>query len=578
MDNPIKPEEQQSFDANTFALQILLIVSVSLLIYATSVTNMFAFDDNNQIVTNSWIRSANHLKEIFTQNVAGFDRRFTSNYYRPMMYVVFMANYKMFGLQPWSYHIINIIIHSLSAVIIFLIAAYLIPQRNGKWNLPAMLAGLIFATHPIHTEAVMWISALPDIATTFLCLCSLYLYILSKKPFHSTRRYIVSLATFFLALLFKEIAITLPVLIVVYDIIYGKIKELPYKKYIPYIILTSIYAILRLNALKAMAPSIRFTDLTVNQYIYNSIVFFAEYLKTTLWPADLNVFHLFIPAKEIDIKVIFATVITIMFISSLFLFRKYKRVVFCLAIFLIPLLPALYLPALGESPFAERYLYLPLAGFSLMAGIIFNRAMSSGLKKISYILTAIAVAFYILAVIQRAPDWKNDLTLFTSSLKYSSGSATVHKYLAQAYYQEKRMEDAIQEYTKAISLDPTDPYSHLNLGVAYQSGGMVESAIWQYMIAISIKPNLYEAFSNIGTAYASRGLLDLGLENCETALKIFADDAAAHECKGTIYGNLREMDKAIPEFQTALLLMPENSTYQANLQKAYRIKSEQSAQ
>jgi len=118
--------------------------------------NGFVFVDDSQILQNPYIRSFQHLKRIFTTNVWAFEGPTVSNYYRPMMSLGYLLCYKIFGLRPYGYHLVSLLFHALIVCLVFVLAERLTGDR---WC--AFVAGAIFALHPIHTESVAWIAAVP---------------------------------------------------------------------------------------------------------------------------------------------------------------------------------------------------------------------------------------------------------------------------------------------------------------------------------------------------------------------------------------------------------------------------------
>ena len=188
----------------TFLLAAIIVV-VSLAVYCNSLFNGFVYDDKEQIVNNHWIRDMRYLPEIFSQSVWGFsmdaEEQGTANYYRPFMYVVYMINYYLFGLKAWGFHLANILFHTGTSVLVLLLADRLTSEQAGKpVNLqaeepastltsassspspltlslfPPFIAALLFATHPIHAEAVTWVASLPEVGFTFFYLLSFFFF------------------------------------------------------------------------------------------------------------------------------------------------------------------------------------------------------------------------------------------------------------------------------------------------------------------------------------------------------------------------------------------------------------------
>src|SRR5512135_2525637 len=163
---------------------ILAVIAVSLAVYSNTLGHDLVWDDSDQILGNPWIRDPGFLPKIFSSGVWDF-KSVASNYYRPMMHVFYMLGYTVFGLRPWGFHLVNIIFHAGVSVLVFLIARALFAGHGARakaFPLPLM-AAVLFAVHPIHTEPVAWVAGIPDLSYAFFCLLSFYLYYLSEDKF-----------------------------------------------------------------------------------------------------------------------------------------------------------------------------------------------------------------------------------------------------------------------------------------------------------------------------------------------------------------------------------------------------------
>jgi 4-amino-4-deoxy-L-arabinose transferase-like glycosyltransferase len=144
-------------DRRSFALLAIALVAFG--IYANTLSNGFVYDDAKQILANRWITDPRYLGDILTHDVWGFwPERAASSYYRPLMHVVYMMEYQVSGLSPWAYHLMNVLIHTGTSLLVFFVALQLL-RRSGDTSSSrsagiAFLAALCFAAHPIHSEAV----------------------------------------------------------------------------------------------------------------------------------------------------------------------------------------------------------------------------------------------------------------------------------------------------------------------------------------------------------------------------------------------------------------------------------------
>ena len=344
------------------------------------------------------------------------------------MHVIYMFNYYIFGLRPWGFHLVSILFHAGVSVMVFVIILKLLaefpaaPERErgatqvrGS-HLVAFTAAVLFAAHPIHTEAVTWVAALPELTFTFFLLLSLYYYLFSGP--HLDRRYIMSLGFFFLGLLCKETAMVLPVIIAAYDYASGRFSRSGLsqaKRYVPYLIIAAVYLLMRTHALGDFVRQRQHAELGVYLTVINVFPLFSQYLGKLLVPVNLSVFHVFHPETSIiTAKEILGVLVTIAFIALVFIASKKDSLFFFgLLVLAIPLLPALYIPALGENVFAERYLYLPSFGFVLLLAMTLSRsAIHLPEKAYGFALpSAVLIGIYAFATISMNSTWRDNYSL-----------------------------------------------------------------------------------------------------------------------------------------------------------------------
>ncbi|MGD0886907.1 MAG: tetratricopeptide repeat protein [Thermodesulfovibrionales bacterium] len=568
------------------ALFILIIFLVSFAVYFNALFNDFAYDDTDQVLGNRWIRDVKHIPDIFSKSVWSFQRENRiSNYYRPLMHLIFMLNYYVFGLRPWGFHLVNIFFHAGVSILVFVIASRLLRASSnasrlkekgfvGPLLLPAFLGAVLFATHPIHTEAVAWISGVPELSYTFFFLLSFYFYMRSDDG--PKGMYPLSVVSFSVATLCKEPALMLPVILVAYDHIFGK-KETGYlpfiKRYIPYLLVAGAYLGLRYHALGGFSPQRPHIVLSTYGYIINVFPLFSQYLENLLLPLNLNAFHVLHPISSIfETGGIVSLAVTAAFVGVSFLaFRKKSKVCFGLFVIALPLLPSLYIPALGENVFAERYLYLPSFGFVLLIALALSRApaVKPGLASGLVIISLVVAVVYSAGTVSRNAVWRDDLTLFTDTVRKSPDAALPHNNLGNAYLNQNRLNEAISEFSTVLKLKPHDAVAHNNLGTAYLNQGRLNEAISEFSTVLKLKPDFALAHYNLGTAYLNQNRLNDAVYEFSAALKLKPDFALVHNNLGYAYLRQKRLDEAVHEFSTALKLEPDLAKAHNNLGNAY---------
>ena len=557
---------------------IITLLLVSLAVYLNTLSANFVYDDILQIVNNPWITDIRNIPTIFSESVWSFKRLSISNYYRPMMHIVYMLNYHLFGLKPWGFHLVNILFHCGASILVFLLIRRLLTaQGSAKSSVylsPPFIAAILFAVHPIHTEAVSWIAGLPDVAFTFFYLLSLYLYILFREGVKSG--YLLSILSFSMATLFKEPAITLPIMLVAYDYLVKKSDGTiiaAIKRYIPYAVVSGVYLLVRYFALRSLVPSSSYSSLSTYQLIINVFPLFREYLTGLLWPFDLNFWHIFQPISSLfEAQGVIAVVVTAIFlVVAMAAYRKNRLLFFSLLFVVVPLAPVFYIKAINGKPFAERYLYLPSVGYVLLLAIF----LSWGKEKLPRVAKSITIVFivivglYAVGTITRNNVWKDDLNLWADTVMKSPDSAAVHNELGNVYVSRGLLDKAVAELQIALRLSPNTAPVHYSLANVYASQGQLDKAAAEYQSAIQLKPNFADAHNNLATMYVSQGLMDKAVAEFQTALRLNPDYAEAHDNLGGVYVTQGLLDKAEGEFQAALRLNPDYAKSHNNLATVY---------
>ena len=579
-------------------LPIVILLIVSFVVNFNALFNDFVYDDSSQVLKNYWIRDVRNIPKIFAKSVWAFQSApVVSNYYRPAMNVLYMMNYHLFGLKPWGFHLVNVLFHAGVSVLVFFTTARLsagsFPNPSshpvagggtgGLLSLP-FIAAILFAVHPIHTEAVAWVAGLPDLSFSFFFLLSFALYASSTTERHVHKgRYSLSIVSFFLSALSKEPALTLPLILMGYDHLFGRPENGfrgRWKRYLPYFIVAAVYFALRLYALGGVAPERRHEQLSALQHVINIFPLFSNYLGKLLLPVDLNAFHVFHPiASLLETTGILSVAVAVAFVGvTAAACRKNRMVCFCLLLVVVPLLPVFYIRGLGLNTFAERYLYLPSVGFVALAAIFLTRMAGRSSRGTIALIGALALVtgLYSLGTIKRNAVWRSDYTLFEDTVRKSPDSAIAHEKFATALMGRDRLDEAIGHYKVALALDYSLDDAHTNLGIAYYKKGMLDQAIEEERISIMLYPYMPEKHFNLAQQLADKQLWEAAIREYEIAIKLDPNFADAHNGLGFAYAMAGSIDKAIEHFEIAVRLAPENPMYGKNLSRAHEMKKEAS--
>ena len=572
------------------AALVLFIISTALYVY--SLSSGFVYDDNDQILRNPWIREPNHIIDILTTQVWAFTDLFLeSNYYRPVMHLLFRAEYRIFGLQPWGFHLVNVFLHALNTVMVFLSVSQLVSNDHAPWlakhgisdgrknvglkrllnpllTIP-FIAALIFAVHPINSEVANWVSAIPELTFTFFFLFAFLLYTRTAAVVNPALRisvYGLSAIFFFFSLLSKETAATFFFFILAYDVVVRQRRGFKFLLYyLPYAAMALLYFLLRTNALSNLAPG-KSVNLEAYDIFSNVFLLTARYLGKLLLPINLSAIYsygtthsLFEPWTLVSIFILLLLAVTT------WVFRRNKTLLFSLIWVIIPILPVLYASFLLSGNFSDRYLYLSSAGFGIIVAYatIYAVVVPGGRRgrtiKSAVALIALAVfILYIAGSINRMFIWQSDFNLWSDTIKKSPTNPVVNASLAATYMNKNNIEEAIFYYKKAINYDLGNFRAIYNLAIIYENIGDYRSAIAYYLQAIRVKPSHYRAYFNLAIIYEKTGNIPDAIDAYKAAIKWSPEDDIIEHNLANLYQSIGDLSSAIAHFKKAIEANPAN--------------------
>ena len=268
---PSTPISNRQLPIPTPAWLLALLLLLAILPYVNTLQNGFVYDDNNEVLTNPYIRSFSHVGDIFsTRILAHLGARGATNYYRPISIFGFLICYKLFGLLPYGFHLANLLLHALIVCVLFGLTKRLFQDQ---WL--AFIAAAIFALHPIHTESVAWVSGVTDLDLAVFYLATFWFFLASARPQGARSEWMQlgMVGSFILALLSKEQAVTLPLMAMIYEHFYrGDRASTTWRqkvsRYGALWLLVVVYVLFRIRFFGAFAP----VQLTRNVSWYEAIL------------------------------------------------------------------------------------------------------------------------------------------------------------------------------------------------------------------------------------------------------------------------------------------------------------------
>ena len=574
-------------------LRLLFIAVLAVIIYSNSFTASWHLDDYSSILWNHKIKNLSKAFQDIIPNQRGIcDFTFAVNYY-------------FSGPNVFGFHVINLIIHIISAFMVYFIIRLTLIIYNGEdsdslpgqlENLP--LAGsLIFVAHPIQTQAVTYIVQRYASLATMFYLIALVFFIKARMSFiksngkffskHHFPYYLCSFVCALLAMRTKEIAATIPLILLLYDFIFFKKTEKKLKDTLFYMI-PFFFLVLIIIVLRVYFVSPDFTelgdsidrglndpsaDITRGEYAITSINVILTYIRLLFLPMNQNIFHIYPISSSIFSNYTYLSLFVhlAIIVFAVVIFKTSRLISFGIFWFYITISVESSIILIGNVIFEHR-LYLPSLGvvFSLVGMVLLKVKW----EKISYIFFLIIITMFSMQTFNRNLVWKDELSFWNDCLSKSKDNPSPIAYLSLGnFYSDKKLYDAsIVKYIKALEIDPNYFRAHNNLGLVYWKKGKLKEAIKEYQIAIKLNPDFADVHNNLGNAYSFQGFFKDAIAEYKAALESEPQMVDAHNNLGNVYNAQGRLDDAIAEYKAVLKLDPNVTEAHYNLGVVYRSK------
>ncbi|MFH0795732.1 MAG: tetratricopeptide repeat protein [Candidatus Omnitrophota bacterium] len=562
-------------------LAIIFIFFLGFLIYSNTFQSPFQFDEELFILHNSAIQNLWNIKDIWNFAPTRF-----------ITYLSFALNYHFHQLHVSGYHLVNLVIHISTAILVrwFILLTFSTPvmanQKNYReHDLIALFGGLLFVTHPVQTSAVTYIYQRAASLAAFFYLASLCLYIkarllkneTSKKTGGWKRYYGGSLLTAVLAIFTKEITITLPLMIMLYEVIFLKEGKKSYWKYpVPFFMTIPLMFFAKsLNSINFGIRSFTRETITIarSQYLLTQFRVIITYLRLLLIPVNQNIDYDYPTAKTLFTLPVFASLLLLLLILALgiSLFRKNRLISFSIFWFFLALALESSIIPIKDVIFEHR-LYLPMVGYCIFLPTTLYYLF--GEKRLRTVVTIliIMVSGYSALAYARNRVWKDKLTLWNDTVQKSPHKARPYNNRGVAYLNKGAFDKALADFNQAISINPNYAEVYNNRGEAYWNKGDSDKAIADYNQALSINPNYFNAYNNRGEAYWNKGDSDKAIADYNQAISLNPNFDNAYKNRGIAYGSKGDYDKALADFNQAISINPNYADAYNNRGVAYSNK------
>lgn len=557
-------------DSIFIIIPIILIIATAFA-YSNSFKNDFVWDDRSFIIESPYIHNLTHWKELFIRNV-GYSKGARNNFYRPLYTLSNAINYKMGNGTPFIFHVTNTLLHGMCAALVFILISLISNKKEVAFS-----TAILFALHPIQTQAVTYIAGRADPMYLVFALTSMILLIrhLNKK---SNVSYIFSVLLFIPALLSKESAMIMPLLMLLYFYTIPQYTPEEKKKkiilLIPYFAILGLYILLRTTVLdfsKAAYATLALKDEVIGIRFLTSCKAIFMYLRFLFLPAGFHMETHLPYARSFDNPSTFlaflGTIGLILF--TLTMKKRNRSVFFGLSWFLLSLLPVLNVIYPVNATIAVHWLYLPSIGilFALIT-LLYDRLKENRALFISIILI-IAFIFGVLTY-NRNKNWKDEETLYNSILPYSQ-TPRVYVNLGNIYARKNEFGKAAFYYKKALDIAPGQTEIYVNLGYIYNTLKEYDKAEKFLKIALRLTPRHANAYYNLGVTYYNMRRYKEAHNVLYKAIELNPSHTFALNALADTYFNLGDPKKAVETLERSLKITPAQPDIADKLERIKKI-------
>lgn len=568
----LQKNEQGLRSDNQDRLLTLMLGACSALAYVGTIHFQFVYDDLIQIVDNPALRSWRFIPQYFTSHVwAGLNT--TSDYYRPLDLVWFRLNYALFGQDPTGWHVTSIALHVLATILVFKLAYRVLGDRT-----TAGFAGLIFGLHPIHVQSVTWISGSADSILTIFLIGGFVTY-LNFRSTGKKRWLLYSLLAYACATLTKEPGVMLPVIVFAHeclsqsdesaDSLLVRMKR-AVSAILPYMAVAIGYLALRTYALRAFAPTHAMTGADVLLALPSILWLYTKHL---LLPWGYSLLYDIPPVQHVVSRAFLLPtallVLTLLAIVAMCRWLKLSAVTIWTAAiwFVIPMLPALYLPAVDRELYGQdRYLYLSTAGFAMLLGaavraILEKQVESRGSLRFQIYAAAIVAGTLLTCSLIQQQYWANNVSLFRRALSIAPHNPEAMNNLAVALAARHDFDGSIALFDRAIRENPGSARLNYNYGYALYRMGHYEAAAQSFARASELDSRLtVDALLYMGMSHLKMERLQDASSEIARAISLQPDKKGAHLALGAVLEAQGDKPGAIRETRVELRNYPDDQS------------------
>jgi tetratricopeptide (TPR) repeat protein len=533
----------------------LLLTAVTFLLYASVGHHQFInFDDDDYIAQNIHV----HAGLTWATFSWAFRSTEAANWH-PLTWILHASNWQLFGANPAGHLYVNVVLHALSALVLF----QLLRRATGfTWR--SFMVAALFAVHPMNVESVAWAAELKNTLSTLFALLTILAYgwYLKKR---SARRFLMVGFVFALSLMSKPMTVTLPFVLLLLDYWPFRRVESFFRlaaEKIPLLALSCGSAIITMIAQKGAIRA----EYSLPQRLANALISYLLYLGKAIWPVHLAAMYPHagrsLPNLEVAASAVFLLSVTVAVLMA----RRHRYLAVGWFWYLGTMVPVIGLIQVGKQGMADRYAYLPLIGvFVASVWWIADWAEEHALERKFQVSAGLLVlAMLSLATYFQVGYWQDSITLWSHAVAVTGDNYAAQDCLGDALVAEGQWEKAVLHFQAASVINPGDAGSQINLAVYERRHGKIAEAVVRYQNVLrwSHDPVFrLMALENLGTAYRSLGDYSRAVESYSAALQLNPRSCVGLTGLGVIAQRSGDLKRAIDLYSSALRSRPTDVGY-----------------
>lgn len=552
---------------------VVILVAIGFALYGNTFSNDFLFDDHVQVTDNQDVKDFN-LGGIFTTSISsggGSD----SSFYRPIVTLSFAIDYYIWADNPVGFHFVNIVLHILSTILVYLIFLSLQPNKTASF-----LTALLFLVHPLQVESVTYISGRTDLMPIFFMLLSLFLFI--PVFYGKDKKYIfytLALVSFIMALLSKELSVIFPALLVIVyfsfitkELNWPNVKNITLK-IVPFMLFVVGYVLLR-SQMVPFTGAYNFYQEPLGR-ILSFLKVLLMYWGILLFPYNLrsrldHAFPLSIYSPEV-LASLFILALIIYFSIRSFV-KGERKIFFGFGWFFVSLAPASGIIIPLFSIITEHWLRMPSVGFFYLFSMSFiwlynNLKNRSIFRNILMTSLVIYLIFLSVTTVTYNLKWKDPITYFEHIKMFYPDDWIVYANLALAHDEFGNKEKALESFKKVTELNPDNPAAHDNLASFYFNHGQFDLAIEEYRKAIEVDKSFVKPYQPLAQIYVNRKQYNEAIIYLEQLIQVLPDSWKPYSLMGDLYLIKGDRLRARESFKKSLEIEPDNEHLKNKLEK-----------